>query len=62
MCREAWPLDGVKFETLKEQLAKRKPEDVEVDYGILYVSATLLCFTNFSENLHDEYDYFSWIY
>lgn len=35
MLSEAWPLDGVKFETLKEQLAKRKPEDLEVDYGIL---------------------------
>lgn len=35
MRSEAWPLDGVKFETLKEQLAKRKPEDLEVDYGIL---------------------------
>ncbi|EXC52362.1 Methyltransferase-like protein 17 [Morus notabilis] len=33
--KEAWPLDGVKFETLKEQLAKRKPEDVEVDYDDL---------------------------
>ncbi|KAG0502815.1 hypothetical protein HPP92_002887 [Vanilla planifolia] len=29
---EAWPLDGVKFETLKEKLAKRKPEDLIIDY------------------------------
>ena len=33
MLREAWPLDGIKFKTLKEQLAKRKPEDLEIDYG-----------------------------
>ncbi|OMP02870.1 Cytochrome c oxidase assembly protein CtaG/Cox11 [Corchorus olitorius] len=30
--RESWPLDGMKFETLKEQRAKRNPEDLEVDY------------------------------
>lgn len=30
--REAWPLDGMKFETLKEQHAKRNPEDLEIDY------------------------------
>ncbi|XP_061366809.1 uncharacterized protein LOC133309959 isoform X1 [Gastrolobium bilobum] len=30
--REPWPLDGVKFETLKEQHAKRNPEDLEIDY------------------------------
>lgn len=29
--REPWPLDGIKFETLKEQHAKRNPEDL-VDY------------------------------
>ncbi|QCD85675.1 S-adenosyl-L-methionine-dependent methyltransferase [Vigna unguiculata] len=29
---EPWPLDGVEFETLKEQHAKRKPEDLEIDY------------------------------
>lgn len=30
--REAWPLDGMKFETLKEQKAKRKPGDLEFEY------------------------------
>ncbi|XP_010533560.1 PREDICTED: uncharacterized protein LOC104809314 isoform X2 [Tarenaya hassleriana] len=30
--REPWPLDGIKFETLKEKHAKRKPEDLEIDY------------------------------
>ncbi|KAL6986456.1 5-oxoprolinase (ATP-hydrolyzing) [Sarracenia purpurea var. burkii] len=29
--RESWPLDGMKFETLKEQLARRNPEDLEID-------------------------------
>lgn len=32
--REAWPLDGMKFETLKEQHARRNPEDLEIDYGM----------------------------
>lgn len=27
-----WPLDGMQFETLKEQQAKRNPEDLEIDY------------------------------
>ncbi|XP_059662180.1 uncharacterized protein LOC132308177 [Cornus florida] len=30
--REPWPLDGMEFETLKEQHAKRNPEDLEIDY------------------------------
>ncbi|XP_004300486.1 PREDICTED: methyltransferase-like protein 17, mitochondrial [Fragaria vesca subsp. vesca] len=30
--REPWPLDGVKFETLKEQHAKRTLQDLEIDY------------------------------
>ncbi|XP_047166969.1 methyltransferase-like protein 17, mitochondrial isoform X1 [Vigna umbellata] len=30
--REPWPLEGVEFETLKEQHAKRNPEDLEIDY------------------------------
>ncbi|KAJ6833210.1 methyltransferase-like protein 17, mitochondrial [Iris pallida] len=29
---EAWPLDGMKFETLKEQHAKRNPDDLIIDY------------------------------
>ncbi|KAK7849806.1 methyltransferase-like protein 17 [Quercus suber] len=29
---EPWPLDGMEFETLKEQHAKRNPEDLEIDY------------------------------
>ncbi|ONK81826.1 uncharacterized protein A4U43_C01F33260 [Asparagus officinalis] len=29
---EAWPLDGMEFETLKEQHAKRNPEDLIIDY------------------------------
>ena len=41
----AWPLDGVKFETLKEQIAKRKPEDLEVDYGILLHLSNLASFS-----------------
>lgn len=35
MIRDSWPLDGVKFETWKEQHARRKPEDVEIDYGMV---------------------------
>uniref|UniRef100_A0A7C9AM75 Uncharacterized protein n=1 Tax=Opuntia streptacantha TaxID=393608 RepID=A0A7C9AM75_OPUST len=30
--QEPWPLDGLKFETLKELRARRNPEDLEVDY------------------------------
>ncbi|CBI34552.3 Methyltransferase-like protein 17, mitochondrial [Vitis vinifera] len=30
--REPWPLDGMKFDTLKEQHAKRNPEDLEIDF------------------------------
>ncbi|KAJ4952915.1 hypothetical protein NE237_029747 [Protea cynaroides] len=30
--QEPWPLDGMKFETLKEQHSRRKPEDLEIDY------------------------------
>nr|XP_010919278.1 LOW QUALITY PROTEIN: methyltransferase-like protein 17, mitochondrial [Elaeis guineensis] len=30
--REAWPLDSMEFETLKERLAKRNPEDLIVDF------------------------------
>ncbi|KAF5729772.1 methyltransferase-like protein 17 mitochondrial [Tripterygium wilfordii] len=30
--QKPWPLDGMTFETLKEQLAKRKPEDLVIDY------------------------------
>ncbi|KAE9601544.1 hypothetical protein Lal_00040705 [Lupinus albus] len=30
--REPWPLDGLEFETLKEERAKRNPEDLEIDY------------------------------
>ncbi|XP_008239203.1 PREDICTED: uncharacterized protein LOC103337812 [Prunus mume] len=29
--QESWPLDGLNFETLKEQQAKRSPEDLEID-------------------------------
>ncbi|XP_057520443.1 uncharacterized protein LOC130800790 [Amaranthus tricolor] len=30
--QEPWPLDGIKFETLKERNAKRNPEDLEIDF------------------------------
>lgn len=30
--QEPWPLDGMKFDTLKEQHAKRSLEDLEIDY------------------------------
>lgn len=30
--REAWPLDGMEFETLKEQHARRNLEDLEINY------------------------------
>ncbi|XP_076907037.1 rsm22-cox11 tandem protein 2, mitochondrial-like [Bidens hawaiensis] len=33
-----WPLDGMKFDTLKEQKAKRTPEDYETDYVEEYES------------------------
>lgn len=35
--REPWPLDGIKFDTLKELHAKRKPEDLEIDYGMCFL-------------------------
>ncbi|KAH7550111.1 hypothetical protein JRO89_XS13G0137100 [Xanthoceras sorbifolium] len=35
---ESWPLDGIEFETLKEQHAKRSPEDLEIDYEDLIKS------------------------
>ncbi|KAF8379988.1 hypothetical protein HHK36_027456 [Tetracentron sinense] len=31
-CWGPWPLDGLRFDTLKEQHAKRNPEDLEIDY------------------------------
>lgn len=34
--RENWPLDGMKFDTLKEQHAKRNPEDLEIDFGMRF--------------------------
>ncbi|XP_074272787.1 rsm22-cox11 tandem protein 2, mitochondrial [Silene latifolia] len=30
--QEPWPLDDIKFETLKEMKANRQPEDLEIDY------------------------------
>ncbi|GAB2235308.1 hypothetical protein Droror1_Dr00025731 [Drosera rotundifolia] len=30
--QESWPLDGIKFETLKELHAKRDPAELEIDY------------------------------
>lgn len=36
LTREPWPLDGLKFDTLKEQQAKRSPEDLEIDLGMSY--------------------------
>uniref|UniRef100_A0A1S3YIK8 37S ribosomal protein S22, mitochondrial n=1 Tax=Nicotiana tabacum TaxID=4097 RepID=A0A1S3YIK8_TOBAC len=36
--REPWPLDGMKFETLKEQHARRNPEDLEIDYEDQFIS------------------------
>ncbi|CAI9093373.1 OLC1v1028863C1 [Oldenlandia corymbosa var. corymbosa] len=38
--REPWPLDDMKFDTLKEQKAKRSPEDLETDYDDQSVSDT----------------------
>ncbi|KAK4788769.1 hypothetical protein SAY86_020088 [Trapa natans] len=32
--QEPWPLDGMEFENLKEQHARRKPEDLEIDLGM----------------------------
>ncbi|XP_009790257.1 rsm22-cox11 tandem protein 2, mitochondrial isoform X4 [Nicotiana tabacum] len=37
--REPWPLDGMKFETLKEQHARRNPEDLEIDYEDQFISS-----------------------
>ena len=39
--REPWPLDDIELETLKEQHAKRNPEDLEIDYGTCYTCAWL---------------------
>ncbi|KAK2978654.1 hypothetical protein RJ640_019111 [Escallonia rubra] len=36
--REPWPLEGMKFETLKEQHAKRNPEDLEIDFEDQFAS------------------------
>uniref|UniRef100_A0A803LWN9 Uncharacterized protein n=1 Tax=Chenopodium quinoa TaxID=63459 RepID=A0A803LWN9_CHEQI len=31
--QDPWPLDGIKFDTLKELRAKRNPEELEIDYA-----------------------------
>ncbi|XP_047325172.1 probable S-adenosyl-L-methionine-dependent RNA methyltransferase RSM22, mitochondrial [Impatiens glandulifera] len=36
--KDPWPLDGMKFDTLKEQHAKRNPEDLEIDYEDQFAS------------------------
>ncbi|KAJ8555911.1 hypothetical protein K7X08_013407 [Anisodus acutangulus] len=36
--RQPWPLDDMKFETLKEQHARRNPEDLEIDYEDQFIS------------------------
>lgn len=46
LTREPWPLDGITFDTLKEQQAKRNPEDLEIDYGTV-----LSCFLLKSFNI-----------
>lgn len=46
MTREPWPLDGVKFETLKEQHAKRSLEDLEIDYGKSFTSPVFPLYTS----------------
>ncbi|KAH9616987.1 hypothetical protein KSS87_004310 [Heliosperma pusillum] len=39
--QEPWPLDDIKFETLKEMQANRQPVDLEMDYGeLLYKLCT----------------------
>jgi len=45
LTREPWPLDGITFDTLKEQQAKRNPEDLEIDYGTV-LSCFLLKYLN----------------
>lgn len=45
-CSEAWPLDGMNFDTLKEQRAKMDPEDFESDYGA-YLCHILYYATNY---------------
>lgn len=52
MSRKAWPLDGMTFETLKERHAKRKPEDLEIDYGIIDISMLLRNVLFFLSNSH----------
>lgn len=44
MTREPWPLDGMKFDTLKELHAKRNPEDLEIDYGMATLASVHLVF------------------
>lgn len=46
--RAPWPLDGMMFETLKEQHAKRNPEDLEIDYEDQFISE--------DEDVQDEED------
>ncbi|OVA06321.1 Cytochrome c oxidase assembly protein CtaG/Cox11 [Macleaya cordata] len=48
-----WPLDGMKFDTLKEQQAKRNPEDLEVDYDDQFESEA-------EEEMLDEEDQVSY--
>lgn len=38
--KSSWPLDGMKFDTLKEQHAKRNPEDLVIDYEDEFESET----------------------
>ncbi|WMV44099.1 hypothetical protein MTR67_037484 [Solanum verrucosum] len=46
---EPWPLDSMKFETLKEQHARRNPEDLEIDYEDQFISE--------DEGIQDEVDH-----
>ena len=46
LTREAWPLDGMKFDSLKERRAKRNPEDLIIDYGdylFMIIRLVFLC-------------------
>ncbi|XP_049362165.1 rsm22-cox11 tandem protein 2, mitochondrial [Solanum verrucosum] len=47
--RQPWPLDSMKFETLKEQHARRNPEDLEIDYEDQFISE--------DEDIQDEVDH-----
>ncbi|KAK8521018.1 hypothetical protein V6N12_004937 [Hibiscus sabdariffa] len=52
--REPWPLDGMQFETLKEQRAERNPEDFEMDYDDVEETADVIPYEEVDASAYDS--------